>query len=598
MKKKLAKKDRPKVYEISNMRFVALRYILDKIYSLKEEKNFLVNDARHILKHFEEPLEQRKKRLEINIDKLESEIEIIQGRMNGSLSKEEEDDQKRILDFDQTLLEQCKVGLKDLEEKRFTEDGMRKALKNYEKDKLIVKGGASLQHNRKRYYPNETNEGFRSLVNMMAEYKERDKFGRDYTAILYSAFSRLFVNRQLILDVLKERNVKLALRGDGKNIEFPLAGRYRKMYETHMGGDGPLSSMIDSIDVFREEIANDIREWGTEKDKTDSNEIDGELHVLIEEKLQNIDAFLEAIRELISDEIEKCREFKKIVEEKGNGSLENTDVWDRFKHDPTGLYRKESTWSPIYLTDEEKVQIGNIECKGHKLTDEEYRSMMEEKVIIPILCLIQSSPSALIYFVTGDWEDLYKEPNEDHTLLPLSGGGNLFKLLWNLVRKTIEDIIKDHSWGFGTNVTGFPSYFVYWGNMKKGNEPIPSLITFRLDDGRHVVYYGGEGDGYRIPFELQGFPVDDISTVCGNIQVSIFEGSEKFKDYLESITFQFSLPDEPSKEHTVHITPTLRRLSNNANDIRRLMKECRMVKNDEGKKRIKERINQIELGRR
>ena len=550
MNKETKKAARLRIRGISSMRWAALSYILNDIYRPTFGPNgniILVNDVTSISDRICWWKSKKKKNV-APTDELN----------------------RNWLTLDD-LPEELATKLK--KEKEFHPDAMRKALNEYENDGLMIKDPRKIyQHNRKHYYPNETKEGFRKLVELMAEYRKRDEFTKTHTNILHSNFSKLFVNRQLILDILNERGMRFALRDGNKDVELPILGRYRKVFETCADIGVPYSSVLNYTNTFREEVDVQIERWNAKYKNADRNDDAAETYKIAADRFREIDHHLKKIERFVALQMSVCKEFKKAVDEKG--SLEEVKIWDRFGYDPFGSFRKESMWEPIYLTDEERARVENIDYKGRKLTAEEYCDEIEKKGIIPILCLIQSSPSALIHFVTGEWTSDFYDGNKEK-VLPLREGSDLAKLLWNLFEKTMDDYFKDYTWG----TVEFPTTFVYMGNMGIGKENIPSLITFRLDDGRYAVYHGGKSGGFLIPYGLQYNFNEDLSNVGGFINVTIIDKFDRFPVFLDRHTHR------------------LREIRNGSMaKMIELMERHEKTDNADERKRIKEDIKRIRIG--
>ena len=164
-------------------------------------------------------------------------------------------------------------------------DNVRNVLKELESENLLVRRGAA--HNQYAYYPREDLIGFEGFIgyflgktkNDSSPNPYRDEFTGPKTWIpFHTDYYRIMMNRQLILDVLKERKVKLAIdlkddKGNTISVTVPIVGRYRKIFE--MG------------DVLKEYISvlKGLESFLIERDSTTTKEL---YDLLFDEGLINV----------------------------------------------------------------------------------------------------------------------------------------------------------------------------------------------------------------------------------------------------------------------------------------------------------------------
>lgn len=134
-------------------------------------------------------------------------------------------------------------------EPKINQDNVRSAVEELVDEKLLVRLTAA--HNQYAYYPNESLEGFRAFIEWVLErFKD---YPLKFAIPMGTTYYNLMLNRQLILEVLKECNVKFSFtitssEGEKHIITAPAAGRFRKIFE--MGPE--IDWYLDSLEELNE----------------------------------------------------------------------------------------------------------------------------------------------------------------------------------------------------------------------------------------------------------------------------------------------------------------------------------------------------------
>ncbi|MDY5871653.1 MAG: hypothetical protein SPJ57_00280 [Candidatus Methanomethylophilaceae archaeon] len=285
-----------------------------------------------------------------------------------------------------------------------------------------------------KYYPVETTEGYISLIKHVAKdystrfYPDR-RFGLDP---LYSKYSEIVLNRQFILDCLRKKAHIIRILRDEKLIDIPLVGRFTKNYEIAPRIRG-LLDMLDDIRVLiddenekdyknimnllldtDDQLPNGGRQWPgyylLDADKRRSNRI------LLDKLKSGLQIELEYIEEYSKqmnggdEELKTMRNFtdrktKEYVDHLSKLSSEHH--W--FLENSSAIYglswyKQEATWDNLILTDQEKKQLETISG----VVSDDYPSWLNDCIVLPLLCLAQFSPSALLNIAL---EECCKPPN-------------------------------------------------------------------------------------------------------------------------------------------------------------------------------------------
>ena len=147
-------------------------------------------------------------------------------------------------------------------------------------------------------------------------------------------------------------------------------------------------------------------------------------------------------------------------------------------------FRMESKWSGVVLTDEdftriEEMNMGKIDIVSSRdWLLSYYGEFQEEQVILPILCLIQISPSALKEFLFGDWADReYKTRSRGSVTEPIEG------LLFRMVFEAAGDVARDRA---VLDSRFSLAEHVVFGNPEDPTNSSRSLMTIVFKDFRRL----------------------------------------------------------------------------------------------------------------
>ena len=229
-----------------------------------------------------------------------------------------------------------------------------------------------------------------------------------------------------------------------------------------------------------------------------------------------------------------------------------------FFADPDGTYREEDPWAPVKLSKDDIGLIRKTEIRVdiraekespevredavcspmqilpiEKIEDRHYEELIEEypdildKVILPILSLIQFSPSALFYFVCeqNEWMETCRVNEDNRAFDPL-------KLIEKLTRKAI----KDHLNAMSVTDSRYPIRCYCAGNVMSGGQIFPSVLTFRLGE-KHMMslgwseYIPNYSNKSRFePYLFNGLP-HYSQRILDIVKMSSLKGSP-FRDFL------------------------------------------------------------------
>ena len=342
------------------------------------------------------------------------------------------------------------------------------------------------------------------------------------------------VNRNLILSRLKNLGVKVTLYLDSEDehyrITVPVVGHYPRVYEdteqleSFVSDCRVLLEYISSLDDA--EIALDLKSADREllKDRKFRRNAKHVREVSIGYLSEVINSFEKEIGTL-----------NRITEETQDGF--NPRFW--FENDPDGTRRSESTWADLLL-DEDDLEMVRSNARVEMLTQNEwhpladdsvekellteeafrwYPSLIDEYAILPTLCLLQTSPSALIMFAVT--ESSWGKGIGRLDLHP----GTTDVLNRDLMKAAISDILAGRNKRYGaewsTRYNGFGE-FLYNGTSQ------PSLLYFSINVSRYLSFRGGrllpptqeaEDD---LPFEIGTNHNGCIATVLGSTRYSTF----------------------------------------------------------------------------
>ena len=296
-------------------------------------------------------------------------------------------------------------------------------------------------------------------------------------------------------------------------VTLPLLGRFPKLYESQ-----------DSDETFIDFIKA-VGEYYTSCSELKYGDLEQEFFGIIGHETKN-----ELVR-TISDDVKKrvkktvdkiCKDLKQDskVKKELSGYKEFTEYVTKIDEidkdklpvrevlfaDPDATYRKEDPWAPIVLTDDEKETVRKSDAMAGIFTkkeiqpknenqitspemglieppiDDDYRNWMVDKYhdmldleILPILSVIQFSPSALFYFICKKDEWL-----EECTIHDKVDALDPVKLLNNMTKMAISD----HLNGMSVIDGPYPIHTYSAGNVDEMN--IPSVLTFTLGENQKM----------------------------------------------------------------------------------------------------------------
>lgn len=288
-----------------------------------------------------------------------------------------------------------------------------------------------------KYYPVETTEGYVSLIKHVAKhystcfYPDR-RFGLDP---IYSKYSEIVLNRQFILDCLRKKAHTIRILKDGKLVDIPLVGRFTKNYEIAPRIRGLLDTLDEVRTLIDDENEKDYKNIMNLLLDTDDPLPDDKFHapghyLLDSDKRRSNRILLDKLKSGLQVELEYTEEYSKQM----NGDDEELKTMRNFTDRKTkeyvdhvetvsehhwfiensagiyGLswYKQEATWDNLVLTDAEKKQLESV---GQGLS-EDYPEWLNDCIVLPLLCLAQFSPSALLNIAL---EECCKPPNGIYT---------------------------------------------------------------------------------------------------------------------------------------------------------------------------------------
>ena len=308
---------------------------------------------------------------------------------------------------------------------RPSKDKVYRALNELVKRKIIIPThNTDRVDNEFKYYPNETVEGYIALLDLVMEDYQRGfypckKFGLNP---IYSEFSDRILNRQFVMDILRTKVDCIEIAVGDHLSKIPLVGRYRKNYEMIPEIDHWIA-LIDKMEkILRNPKTKSYRPVKKLLLNVDERMPDDDYHRLTSEKRESNLVFLEKLRnglvierdyidKYVSTNIGKKNDLG-TINQFSEGNLEK--YLDHFKNlapDHRGFidcapeilglnwYKDEAVWNEISLSDTDRKKLEDAES-GFSYY---YQDWINDFIIMPILCLIQLSPSALYAFVRSDW---------------------------------------------------------------------------------------------------------------------------------------------------------------------------------------------------
>lgn len=308
---------------------------------------------------------------------------------------------------------------------RPSKDKVYRALNDLVERKIIISTHSiDKVGNEFKYYPNETVEGYVALLDLVMEDYQRGfypckKFGLNP---IYSEFSDRVLNRQFVMDILRIKADSIEISIGDHLSKIPLVGRYRKNYEMIP----EIEHWIDLIEKTEKIIRNPRTKSYRPVKKlllnVDERMPDDDYHRLTPEKRESNLAFLDQFRnglaternfieEYVAANIEKMNDLGTINQFSEDNLEEYLDHFKNLAPDHHGFidctpeilgfnwYKDEAVWNEITLSAKDRKNIEDAESGFSNY----YQDWINDFIIMPILCLIQFSPSALCAFVRSGW---------------------------------------------------------------------------------------------------------------------------------------------------------------------------------------------------
>lgn len=474
-----------------------------------------------------------------------------------------------------------------------TKDSIRKVLERLVEWGIILEQDAPVHvFNKMWFMPYESHKSFTVFVGMLAGKVNPDTFER-YSFLFKTRYFGLCLNRQLVLRTLRETGLSIRLsylnilpedkliqiNADGTVVPIPneevdrtetivtlpLLGRFPKLYEDQ-GTNGPFIKFIKAVAEYYVSC-NELRYSDLERvffgeAKTDNgyaSTISDDVRKRLMKTVEKICSDLERdVR--VKKELSKYEEFTEYVTKIDEIDKDKLSVKEVLFADPDATYRKEDPWAPIVLTDNEKDILRKSDVTARIYTkrvvqpeeeappsieagvlelpiDDDYRDWMMDNyhdmldlVILPILSVIQFSPSALFHFICekDKWIEECTIHGKVDALDPV-------KLLNNMTKKAISD----HLNGMSVIDGPYPIHTYSAGNVD--DTGIPSVLTFMLGENQKMSLGWSEYLNWRrsekprfLPYLHNGLPRYS-QRVLDIVKMSSSYGIPFFRDFLISV---------------------------------------------------------------
>ena len=423
-------------------------------------------------------------------------------------------------------------GLKKEMRSRFNYQATRKVLEDLVDRGILVKDDKSNVRNRKLYFPNETDAGLTALVDYVGPFAEYaggrlrvmgrpdDQQQWPYSSfypivprsvishesetvvvdmLLSTIFCRRTVTRGMVLRRLESlgKNLYIAMSTkDGEyKVRLPVCGRYLLTYEDE-----------DPFKIFLKEcnrIGETLR--GLTGPELYLDLVKGDRSLADSSRVRKASKgvktavldHLERVTAGVEIELNRMRDMKSKANVAGD-----TDARFWFGQDPGDDLRRES-WGSRPVLDEEDIEemresavvLGKVGPGGSwaqtstypdGLVDAAiywYPDVVDDMVVLPTLCLIQMSPSALICFSNSEsrW-------GQDMGFIdPWNGDvGRMNKMLY---LAAISDLLSGRC---HYNMKGWDTTYVGRGEMKVKGKKVFADMVFEINRDRYLVYHGCE----------------------------------------------------------------------------------------------------------
>lgn len=315
--------------------------------------------------------------------------------------------------------------------KQVSESTFYRCFKTLEREGILIPIGKTGNNMGKRiYYLEESSKGYQRLLKFVHPHYQRFTLPDDHFHLdpAYSRYSLIVLNRQFILDCLRNITGSICMIVNGELVELPIIGNYLKNYEVKGKIEEFKGKLLDVRSVLDDRTQNDYRMIQEILLGVDDEMAQDEYHSLTDEKRESNRRLIDIIICGLDKELDylkqysetfsidyKQKEVRAFSDRASKGYAEHISKLSpdhKWYIDPTmevmglSFYRSEAVWESIYLTDSEKKQLDSV-FPG--LSDD-YPDIIEEKIVMPLLCLAQMSPSVLFALASLDSGGSQKEP--------------------------------------------------------------------------------------------------------------------------------------------------------------------------------------------
>jgi len=304
---------------------------------------------------------------------------------------------------------------------------------------------------RSKYYrANETREAYLALSEFVSTHG--GVYG--YDLILRSQYAQLLLNRQLVLEILKEKMIF---------FQIPFNSEYTFQETFTENGEKKLNFRQSEISRINLPVL-------------------GTYPKIFEDE--------ESIQKIVPDENSYFQQPPHTFENRIIHQEDISRFYQKIMKKPQKYYqfRIEDPWKYVMISEEDlasiqELNVGKFDVLGNvNWIKDYYKEYQEQHVILPILCLIQISPSALYEFLFSNWEK-----RNIRTVKSGSPTEPIDSLLFRLLLKAMDDVVQNVHFYDGNLLV----QHVYFGETERNGERLSSLLTLGLKDGRSVVYEGG-----------------------------------------------------------------------------------------------------------
>ena len=307
----------------------------------------------------------------------------------------------------------------------------------------------------KHYRVKEGYDAFTDFARYVLQGRDHYHLGRQL--LMSTNFAHLNLNRQFVLDTLLRRGVRLKVPS----------------LDNSSRSESEFLEDLESTTIWSGKRLLEIPPLGSypkilEKANSIQREINGDLDYHI------MGAFESKGKKVINQE--DIENFLNEVKKKPS------IFWVmRCEDNQEGVSLSDSDWAAVeQLNPEVDFRKGSMD----RMYLERYFDLYQEgRIVLPILSLIQISPSALKEFLFGNWMDpQFRTRSRGRVTDPIEG------LMFRLVFSVADDIISDQSildsnFAIADNVV--------FGRPEDAEGSSPALMIINLKDSRNLIFEGG-----------------------------------------------------------------------------------------------------------